>query len=48
METYLTNAQSTARKVFLYLFGLVAFSFSAIGLVNNKRRMINLGYEKEE
>lgn len=48
MEEYLGNAQSTARKVFLYLFGLMVLTFSIAGLVNNKNRMIKLGFEEAD
>ena len=48
MEEYLGNAQSTARKVFLYLFGLMVLIFSIAGLVNNKNRMIKLGFEEAD
>jgi len=48
MEEYLGNAQSTARKVFLYLFGLMVLIFSIAGLLNNKNRMIKLGFEEPD
>ena len=45
MDTYLSNAQSTVRKLFLFLFGIVVVAFNIIGLVNTKNRMKKLGFD---
>lgn len=45
METYLSDAQSIKRKVFLYLFGLIVIIFNIGGLLNMKNRMEKLGFE---
>ena len=48
METYLSNAQSGARRFFLYLFGSIVIAFNIGGLLNMKNRMIGLGFEADD